>query len=75
MNTKFLEKFEVMDIEMLAGTEGGKVGAGEVVRATGICAAAGAMVGSLIAPGPGTWAGGILGAQYCTGVWAIARSW
>lgn len=32
------------------------------------------MIGSLVASGAGTWAGGILGAQYCTGIWAIAKS-
>ncbi|EHJ52362.1 hypothetical protein STRMA_1365 [Streptococcus macacae NCTC 11558] len=31
-------------------------------------------IGSLIAPGAGTWAGGILGSQWCTGAWAIATS-
>mgnify|MGYP000852847958 CR=1 FL=1 len=47
---------------------------GEVAQATGICTLAGAMIGSLVASVAGTWAGGILGAQYCTGIWAIARS-
>lgn len=74
MNTKMMEQFSVMDNEMLASIEGGTVSAGEVAQATGICTLAGAMIGSLIAPGAGTWAGGILGAQYCTGIWALARS-
>ena len=74
MNTETIDRFEVLDADRLASVAGGKVGAGEVIRATGICTMAGAIVGSLISPGPGTWAGGILGAQYCTGIWAIARS-
>ena len=68
MNTKMMSQFEILDTEMLASIEGGTASAGEV------CTLAGAMIGSLIAPGAGTWAGGILGAQYCTGIWAIARS-
>ena len=74
MNTKMMSQFEIMDTEMLASIEGGTVSAGEVAQATGICTLAGAMIGSLIAPGAGTWAGGILGAQYCTAIWGIARS-
>ena len=74
MNTKMMSQFEILDTELLASFEGGTVSAGEVAQATGICTLAGAMIGSLIAPGAGTWAGGILGAQYCTGIWAIARS-
>lgn len=74
METKTPIQFNVLDTEMLASIEGGTVSAGEVAQATGICTLAGAMIGSLIAPGAGTWAGGILGAQYCTGIWAIARS-
>ena len=69
-----MSQFEIMDTEMLASIEGGTVSAGEVAQATGICTLAGAMIGSLIAPGAGTWAGGILGAQYCTAIWGIARS-
>ena len=68
METKTTIQFDVLDTEMLASIEGGIASAGEV------CTLAGAMIGSLIAPGAGTWAGGILGAQYCTGIWAIARS-
>ena len=68
METKTTIQFDVLDTEMLASIEGGTASAGEV------CTLAGAMIGSLIAPGAGTWAGGILGAQYCTGIWAIARS-
>ena len=74
MNTKMMSQFSVMDTEMLASIEGGTVSAGEVAQATGICTLAGAMIGSLVASGAGTWAGGILGAQYCTGIWAIAKS-
>ena len=74
MDTKMMSQFEIMDTEMLASIEGGTVSAGEVAQATGICTLAGAMIGSLVAPGAGTWAGGILGAQYCTAIWGIARS-
>lgn len=74
MEIKTTTQFDVVDTEMLASIEGGTVSAGEVAQATGICTLAGAMIGSLIAPGAGTWAGGILGAQYCTGIWVIARS-
>ena len=68
METKTPIQFDVLDTEMLASIEGGTVSAGEV------CTLAGAMIGSLVASGAGTWAGGILGAQYCTGIWAIAKS-
>ena len=68
METKTTIQFDVLDTEMLASIEGGTASAGEV------CTLAGAMIGSLVAPGAGTWAGGILGAQYCTGIWGIARS-
>ena len=64
METKTTTQFDVLDTEMLASIEGGTVSAGEVARAAGICTLAGA----------GTWAGGILGAQYCTAIWGIARS-
>ena len=33
MNTKSLEKFEVLNSEMLASVEGGKIGAGEAAQA------------------------------------------
>ena len=68
METKTTIQFDVLDTEMLASIEGGTASAGEV------CTLAGAMIGSLVAPRAGTWAGGILGAQYCTGIWALARS-
>ena len=68
METKTTIQFDVLDTEMLASIEGGTASAGEV------CTLAGAMIGSLVAPRAGTWAGGILGAQYYTGIWAIAKS-
>ena len=74
METKTTTQFDVLDTEMLASIEGGTVSAGEVARAAGICTLAGAAIGSLVAPGAGTWAGGILGAQYCTAICGIARS-
>ena len=74
METKTTIQFDVLDTEMLASIEGGTVSAGEVAKAAGICTLAGAAIGSLVAPGAGTWAGGILGAQYCTAIWGIARS-
>ena len=74
METKTMTQFDVLDTEMLASIEGGTVSAGEVAKAAGICTLAGAAIGSLVAPGAGTWAGGILGAQYCTAIWGIARS-
>ena len=73
METKTTTQFDVLDTEMLASIEGGTVSAGEVAKAAGICTLAGAAIGSLVEPGAGTWAGGILGAQYCTAIWAIAR--
>lgn len=74
METKTPIQFDVLETEMLASIEGGTVSAGEVAQATGICTLAGAMIGSLVASGVETWAGGILGAQYYTGIWAIAKS-
>ena len=74
METKTTTQFDVLDTEMLASIEGGTVSAGEVAKAAGICTLAGAAIGSLVAPGAGTWAGGILGAQYWTAIWGIARS-
>ena len=68
METKTTIQFDVLDTQMLASIEGGTASAGEV------CTLAGAAIGSLVAPGAGTWAGGILGAQYCTAIWGIARS-
>ena len=67
METKTTIQFDVLDTEMLASIEGGTASAGEV------CTLAGAMIGSLVAPRAGTWAGGVLWAQYCTAIWAIAR--
>ena len=68
METKTTIQFDVLDTQMLASIEGGTASAGED------CTLAGAMIGSLVASVAGTWAGGILGAQYCTGIWAIAKS-
>ena len=74
MNTKMMSQFSVMDNEMLACVEGGdEVGAGEVVQALGICTIGGAALGSVI-PVVGTFAGGILGAQFCTAVWGALRA-
>ena len=67
METMRTIQFDVLDTEMLASIEGGTVSAGEVYTL------AGEMIGSLVAPRAGTWAGGVLWAQYCTGIWAIAR--
>lgn len=60
MKTMRTIQFDVLDTEMLASIEGGTVSAGEVAQATGICTLAGAMIGSLVAPRAGTWAGGVL---------------
>ncbi|AGU81297.1 hypothetical protein SAIN_0544 [Streptococcus anginosus C1051] len=73
MNTKSLEKFEVLNSEMLASVEGGKIGAGEAAQALAVCTVAGGTIGSVF-PGVGTAVGAILGAQYCTGAWAIIRA-
>ena len=73
MNTKSLEKFEVPNSEMLARVEGGKIGAGEAAQALAVCIVAGGTIGSVF-PGVGTAVGAILGAQYCTGAWAIIRA-
>ena len=74
MDTKMMSQFSVMDNEMLACVEGGdEVGAGEVVQALGICTIGGAALGSVI-PVVGTFAGGILGAQFCTAVWGALRA-
>lgn len=74
MNTKTMSQFAIMDTEMLACVEGGdEVGAGEVVQALGICTIGGAALGSVI-PVVGTFAGGILGAQFCTAVWGALRA-
>ena len=74
MNTKTVSQFAVMDNEMLTCIEGGdKVGVGEVVQALGVCTIGGAALGSVI-PVVGTLAGGVLGAQFCTGVWGIFRA-
>ena len=54
METKTTIQFDVLDTEMLASIEGGTVSAGEV------CTLAGSMIGSLVAPRAGTWAGGVL---------------
>ena len=54
METKTTTQFDVLDTEMLASIEGGTVSAGEV------CTLAGEMIGSLVAPRAGTWAGGVL---------------
>lgn len=47
--------------------------AGEVGRAFAVCTLAGGVIGSVI-PIVGTIGGAILGAQYCTGTWAIIRT-
>jgi conserved domain protein len=54
METMRTIQFDVLDTEMLASIEGGTVSAGEV------CTLAGEMIGSLVAPRAGTWAGGVL---------------
>lgn len=54
METKTTIQFDVLDTQMLASIEGGTASAGEV------CTLAGAMIGSLVAPRAGTWAGGVL---------------
>ena len=60
MNTKSLEKFEVLNSEMLASVEGGKIGAGEAAQALAVCTVAGGTIGSVF-PGVGTAVGAILG--------------
>lgn len=54
MKTMRTIQFDILDTEMLASIEGGTASAGEV------CTLAGAMIGSLVAPRAGTWAGGVL---------------
>ena len=73
MNT--IEQFEVLDTEILAEVEGGasKVSGGEVFNALAICTLAGGAIGSVF-PVVGTVGGAVLGAQYCTGTWAIIRT-
>ena len=51
----------------------GKIGAGEAAQALAVCTVAGGTIGSVF-PGVGTAVGAILGAQYCTGAWAIIRA-
>lgn len=60
MKTKTLEKFEVLNSEMLASVEGGKIGAGEAAQALAVCTVAGGTIGSVF-PGVGTAVGAILG--------------
>lgn len=73
MNTT-MTQFEVMDETVLSSIEGGgKVKAGEVGQAFAVCTLAGGVIGSVI-PIVGTIGGAILGAQYCTGTWAIIRT-
>ena len=66
METKTTIQFDVLDTEMLAYWGRNSLVQGEV------CTLAGAMIGSLVAPRAGTWAGGVY-EQYCTAIWAIAR--
>lgn len=49
------------------------MGAGEAAQALAVCTVAGGTIGSVF-PGVGTAVGAILGAQYCTGAWAIIRA-
>ncbi|MGT2800007.1 bacteriocin [Streptococcus marmotae] len=73
MNTQIISQFKRMDIEQLTSVEGGeKVGVEEFVHVLAVCTAAGA-AGSVF-PVVGTLGEAILGAQYCTGTWAIIRA-
>ncbi|WP_159592803.1 ComC/BlpC family peptide pheromone/bacteriocin [Streptococcus halichoeri] len=72
MNT--LEDYSVLNSAQLIEVKGGgKVTAGKVGKALAICTVAGGALGSVV-PVVGTAAGAILGAQYCTGAWAIIRT-
>ncbi|WP_424555723.1 Blp family class II bacteriocin [Streptococcus agalactiae] len=69
-----MEQFEIMNEATLSSVEGGgRVSAGEIGQAFGICTLAGGVIGSVI-PIVGSFGGAILGAQYCTGAWAIIRT-
>lgn len=75
MNTKTLEQFEAMSTEMLANIEGGNnVSAGEAGKALEIFTLGDTIIGGIIGSAPGAIAGGIYGAQYCTGMWALLRT-
>lgn len=75
MNTKTLEQCEVMDEMVLSNTEGGnKVSAGEAGKALAIFTLGDATIGDIIGSAPGAIAGGIYGAQYCTGMWVLLRT-
>ncbi|QLB49909.1 Blp family class II bacteriocin [Streptococcus sanguinis] len=71
MDTKVMSQFDVLDENTLATVEGG-IGANEFIGAVGVCTVGGAVLGSVF-PVVGTGAGAILGAQFCTGAWALIR--
>ncbi|MFU2163917.1 Blp family class II bacteriocin [Streptococcus pluranimalium] len=74
MNTKTMEQFNVLSADTLSIVDGGSnVGVGEFFQALGVCTVSGAALGSVV-PLVGIIGGAILGAQYCTGLWAIIRT-
>ncbi|HEP1491706.1 TPA: Blp family class II bacteriocin [Streptococcus pyogenes] len=73
MNTT-KKQFEVIDDIKLSLMGGGsKISVGEVGQALAVCTLTGATIGSVF-PIAGTLGGAVLGAQYCTGAWAIIRA-
>lgn len=69
---KHFEEAHDLKLELITG--GDRVTVGDFGQAVGICTLSGVMVGSVI-PGIGTVAGAILGAQYCTAGWLLARAY
>lgn len=75
MNTKSISKYKKLGNFSLEKINGGRVSvsASEVASAFGVCTTSGVAIGGAVGSVPGAIAGGVLGAQYCTAGWILAR--